>query len=447
MIFSLECVQEVVFLVVMFLLVVVGTLVITRLWPSGTEVVDGVDVNANLNRVGNNQKNGYVMQINKFDSSMNVNEWLKDFGLFLQVNEIDRNQHHILLSLLSPECLRIVRNMMAPSQVDFTCEEIIRILRNVWGNHPTSVSGLKKAFHTRVQKYEESTQLFLADLLELGGKAYSGVAVEVLNVYVKEQFIEGLCNQYVKLRVLENLPVLGDLTGVVRYVQQTESLLGTCGQLPMNVMDKWMPGVSSNNLSSPNSVVESQVPKQRTVQFADNSTSPVSVGSPMVASTPNINDRSQSVVRNCYSCGGVGHISKFCTMGSNAVNNNKPYNSAPQQNLPPSGNLSNWSMSNTSGSYFAPNCTSSFMATPIKGNLSGKRPNDSGMGSVLINDTIVGQSCHVESSSQCSSVPVASEIKGTCLINGLEVECLLDTGTSQIIISEEVWLRIKGTTS
>ena len=85
------------------------------------------------------------------------------------------------------------------------------------------------------------------------------MAVEVLNVYVKEQFIEGLCNQYVKLRVLENLPVLGDLTGVVRYVQQTESLLGTCGQLPMNVMDKWMPGVSSNNLSSPNSVVESQV--------------------------------------------------------------------------------------------------------------------------------------------------------------------------------------------
>ena len=167
MIFSLECVQEVVFLIVMFVLVVVGTLVITRLWPSGTEVVDGVDVNANLNRVGNNQKNGYVMQINKFDSSMNVNEWLKDFGLFLQVNEIDRNQHHILLSLLSPECLRIVRNMMAPSQVDFTCEEIIRILRNVWGNHPTSVSGLKKAFHTRVQNYEESTQLFLADLLEL----------------------------------------------------------------------------------------------------------------------------------------------------------------------------------------------------------------------------------------------------------------------------------------
>ena len=36
-------------------------------------------------------------------------------------------------------------------------------LKNEWGNHPTSGSGLKKAFHTRVQKYEESTQLFLAD--------------------------------------------------------------------------------------------------------------------------------------------------------------------------------------------------------------------------------------------------------------------------------------------
>ena len=147
---------------------------------------------------------------------------------------------------------------MAPSQVDFTCEEIIRILRNVWGNHPISVNGLQKAFHTMVDKYEDSTQLFLADLLEFGGKAYSGVSVENLNVYVKERFIEGLCKQYVKLRVLENLPVLGDLAGVVRYVQQTESLLGTCEQLPMNVMDKWMPGVLSNNLSSPTSVVESQ---------------------------------------------------------------------------------------------------------------------------------------------------------------------------------------------
>ena len=61
---------------------------------------------------------------------------------------------------------------------------------------------------------------------------------------------------------------------------------------------------------------------------------------------------------------------------------------------------------------------------------------------VRLNDTIVGQSCHVEKSSQCSSVPVASEIKGTCLIYRLEVECLLDTGTSQSIISKEVWLRI-----
>ena len=50
--------------------------------------------------------------------------------------------------------------------------------------------------------------------------------------------------------------------------------------------------------------------------------------------------------------------------------------------------MSNWSMSNSSGSYFAPNSTSSFETTPIKGN---QRPNDSGMGSVLINDTIVGQ--------------------------------------------------------
>ena len=100
-------------------------------------------------------------------------------------------------------------------------------------------------------------------------------------------------------------------------------------------------------------------------------------------------------------------------------------------------------MSNTRGSYFAPNSTCSFMATPIKGNLSGKRPNYSGMASVFLNDKLVGQSCHVESLSQCSSVLVASEIKGTCLMNALEVECFLDTGTSQSIISEEVWLRIK----
>ena len=48
---------------------------------------------------------------------------------------------------------------------------------------------MNKAFYTRVQKYKESTQQFLADLLELGDKAYSGVPVETLNVYVKEQFI------------------------------------------------------------------------------------------------------------------------------------------------------------------------------------------------------------------------------------------------------------------
>ena len=64
------------------------------------------------------------------------------------------------------------------------------------------------------------------------------------------------------------------------------------------------------------------------------------------------------------------------------------------------------------------------MDTSIEVYQSGKMPKDSGMGSVFINGTIVGQSCHVESSSQCSSIPVASDIKGTCLINGLEVEFL-----------------------
>ena len=65
--------------------------------------------------------------------------------------------------------------------------------------------------------------------------------------------------------------MLGDLTGVVRFVQQTELLLGSFGQLPMNVIDKWIPGVLNNNFSSPYSVVESQVPNQRTVQFAEDS--------------------------------------------------------------------------------------------------------------------------------------------------------------------------------
>ena len=182
-----------------------------------------MDVDGNLSRVGNNQKNGYVMQINKFDSSMNVNEWHKDFGLFLQGNEIDKNQIHILLSRLSPESLTIVRYMMA-------------------------------------------------------------LSVEVINVYVKEHFIEGLCNQYVKLRVIENLPVLGDLTLLGTSSKQTHCF--EHGQLPMNVMYMWMPDVSSKSFSSPNSVVESQVPKQRTVQIAENSVSPMSVSSPMVANTP-----------------------------------------------------------------------------------------------------------------------------------------------------------------
>ena len=63
------------------------------------------------------------MQIRKFESRMNVNEWLKYFCLFLQVNEIDRNQHHTLLFLLSQECLRIVRNLMASNQPDITCKQ------------------------------------------------------------------------------------------------------------------------------------------------------------------------------------------------------------------------------------------------------------------------------------------------------------------------------------
>ena len=66
----------------------------------------------------------------------------------------------------------------------------------------------------------------------------------------------------------------------------------------MNVIDKWMPGVLSNNFLSPYSVLESpkQEPKQRTVQFTETNVTLVSVGRPMVTSTPNINDTRQSVI-------------------------------------------------------------------------------------------------------------------------------------------------------
>ena len=63
----------------------------------------------------------------------------------------------------------------------------------------------------------------------------------------------------------------------------------------MNVMDKWMPGVLSNNFLSPNSVLESpkQESKQITVQFTETN---VSLGRPIVACTPNINDTSKSII-------------------------------------------------------------------------------------------------------------------------------------------------------
>ena len=69
--------------------------------------------------------------------------------------------------------------------------------------------------------------------------------------------------------MLQNLPILGDLTGVVRYVQQTESLIGTCEQLPITGMDKYEPSVSRNNLSSFHCAVESQTLRQRLVQYAE----------------------------------------------------------------------------------------------------------------------------------------------------------------------------------
>ena len=59
MIFALECVQEVIFLVVMFVLVVVGTLVVSRIWPSSDGNDNRVDgTGTNQTRVVKNNKSG-----------------------------------------------------------------------------------------------------------------------------------------------------------------------------------------------------------------------------------------------------------------------------------------------------------------------------------------------------------------------------------------------------
>ena len=59
----------------MFVLVVVGTLLASRIWPGSDDEGNRVDsTGTNQKRVGKNNKSGYVIQIINFDFSMNLNE-------------------------------------------------------------------------------------------------------------------------------------------------------------------------------------------------------------------------------------------------------------------------------------------------------------------------------------------------------------------------------------
>jgi hypothetical protein len=139
----------------------------------------------------------------KYNNTVNINVWLKDCEKYFAAANIisDDNKKEETLKRLDPTSREVVQQAIKNKQLK-RYEEIANEIKRLYGTNEEVARNYIRDFSTREQKSTETVLQFYMALEELANKAFALNDDRSKDVYIRDQFLQGLLNKSMAANLL-----------------------------------------------------------------------------------------------------------------------------------------------------------------------------------------------------------------------------------------------------
>ena len=160
---------------------------------------------------------------------MEVKTWIRSFETFIDVNNICANRKDIMMSYIDIEFRKIFENNRFSENDEEAYRELKALITKLYDKRDEPSIQLKRKFMNRRQEPNENLHLYVATLKQLAVKAHPDVADYILERYVIDQFIEGLNNNEIKIKLLVEKPFTNRLDQIVELAERYHDAIANVG--------------------------------------------------------------------------------------------------------------------------------------------------------------------------------------------------------------------------
>ena len=170
--------------------------------------------------------------------------WLKRFEMYASITKLKGDvKIASLLSLLDERCFRLYEMVELSQDEQEDYDTVTRALRMVLQKHTTSEPELRYTFVQRRQQETEDAEEFGNALVELANKAYKQKSKDLRQELIRDQFIQGLRDDYIQERLLQEHPeTYAQALMIARTLESArkarKALRQPTGKLPVNAVDR-----------------------------------------------------------------------------------------------------------------------------------------------------------------------------------------------------------------
>lgn len=170
--------------------------------------------------------------------------WLKRFEIYANITELKGDvKVASLLSLLDETSFRLFELLELSEQDQEDYDVVSQALLRCFQKHTESEPELRYNFVQRRQQDTEDVSGFGYALVELADKAYKGKPKELRQELIRDQFIQGVKDDYIQEKLLQESPrSYADALSMARTLESARRARGTLtkqrgNQVPVNLVD------------------------------------------------------------------------------------------------------------------------------------------------------------------------------------------------------------------
>jgi hypothetical protein len=241
----------------------------------------------------------------KFNKATNVNEWIREMDLYLELCNIRDRKKTVYWAYLDDPTRKMLQYYMFNENDDIAVEQLKEKLKELYGRIPKGALDHMKDFSSRKQQPNENVRMYEVELEYLCKQAFPNC----LNYesYIIDQFTEGVLNRKLQHELMTKRP--DNIVDMIELATQYENAyIKQTKQRDGSTKTPTTPTTTTTSTQQPYQQTQAQTATTTNTNNTPRITSSSQVG--------NYNNRQQQPSYNapkpCYQCNSTEHLMRDC---------------------------------------------------------------------------------------------------------------------------------------